>query len=112
MIKKKLSYKDKARKNVPANALFDETTTHIFVEENGQVIEKKFCTYCNDWHPLKEFYYHKHSFDKLNCWCKPCMKKQHKLHIEECKRNKEKKHRNTTTSNNTVVEVWVVNVSA
>ena len=105
---KKLSYREKAKQNVPANALFDENTTHIFVEENGQVVEKKFCSYCNDWHPLEDYYYHKHSFDKLNCWCKPCMKKQHNEHIKKVKKNA----KNVTAKKTTVTEVWVISVSA
>lgn len=105
----KQNYRLSAKQNVPENALFDETTCHIFVEEDGQVIEKKYCSYCHDWHPLSEYYYHKHSFDKLNCWCKPCMKKQHKLHMKEVKSHPNKNKKPTTV---TKVDIWVVSVSA
>ena len=79
----KQNYRLSAKQNVPENALFDETTCHIFVEEDGQVIEKKYCSYCHDWHPLSEYYYHKHSFDKLNCWCKCCRKERDRNHKRE-----------------------------
>ena len=69
---KRTNYKERAKQNVPANALYDETTSHIFVEDNGKIVEKKYCTKCKKWHTLDCFGRDKKNCDGLNVVCKTC----------------------------------------
>ncbi len=56
----------------PSEALFNDSNGHIYVQEEGKIIEKKYCYRCKEWHPLSSFGRDKRKKDKLNAVCKEC----------------------------------------
>ncbi|MBO5631235.1 MAG: hypothetical protein J5965_19380 [Aeriscardovia sp.] len=50
--------------------VFDDRTGHIFREVNGDIVEYKFCHYCQEWHPVADFGKNQHTTDGLQCYCR------------------------------------------
>lgn len=52
---------------------------HLYVEVNGDIIEKKFCPHCGEWHLLSDFQARAKSKDGLQRWCRDCTNEYNKL---------------------------------
>ena len=56
------------------NEVFDEKTRHKLTEtKSGEIIEMKYCTKCDKWHPLADFHKHGHTVDGLSTICRDCV---------------------------------------
>lgn len=45
---------------------------HMIVIENDEVVEKKYCLRCKEWHPITDFYRGNNTSDGLHTYCKRC----------------------------------------
>ena len=52
----------------------DPETLHMFREEDGEVVEYKFCLHCKTWKPLTEYFKCPASRDGLGSYCKECFR--------------------------------------
>jgi len=52
---------------------------HLLVEVNGDIVEKKYCPHCGEWHLLSDFHANASSKDGLHGWCKDCATEYGKL---------------------------------
>ncbi len=50
----------------------DPETLHMFREEDGEVVEYKFCLHCKTWKPLTAYYKYSSSRDGLGPYCEEC----------------------------------------
>ena len=63
----------------------DPKTLHMFREEDGEVVEYKFCACCRAWKPITDYNQSAHNKDGLHSYCKECAN-----HYSAKERNKKK----------------------
>ena len=49
---------------------------HMLIEENGEIVEKKYCSHCGEWKPLTEFGVNNNLRDGLHTYCYECQKER------------------------------------
>ena len=52
---------------------FDPNTLHMFREEDGEVVEYKFCACCKTWKPITDYSQNTKNNDGLHSYCKVCV---------------------------------------